>query len=61
MLTSSGDLFPLPEDSVHSTLTDVGVRAEVELVMTGVGRARIVYRGRQELNSSIYQSLKNFT
>ena len=40
MLISSAGLFPLPEDSVHSTLTDVGVRAEVELIL-GVGRAKI--------------------
>ena len=40
MLISSGDLFPLPEDSVHSTLTDVEDRAEVELIL-GVGRAKI--------------------
>ena len=40
MLISSGDLFPLPEDSVHPTLTDVEDRAEVELIL-GVGRAKI--------------------
>ena len=40
MIKSSGDSFPLPEDSVQSTLTDVEVRAEVELIL-GVGRAKI--------------------
>ena len=40
MIKSSAGLFPLPEDSVHSTLTDVEDRAEVELIL-GVGRAKI--------------------
>ena len=34
----------------------LGVRAEVELIL-GAGRARIVHRGRQEWNSSIYQGV----
>ena len=50
MLISSAGLIPLPEDSVHSTLRDVEVRAEVELVMIGVGIA-VIDRGRQEWNS----------
>ena len=58
MLISSAGLFPLSEDSVHSTLRDVAVRAEVELVMIGVGRARID-RGRQEWNS--YQGVSKTT